>query len=68
MVLVWLVELEAAVNKLAPDQYELFYLIYGEHLDCPEVCARYGITADVFHARKSRLLKRLRRLLQGDES
>lgn len=64
----WLVDLKGAVERLLPEQHELFNLIYGEHLDCPEVCARLGITPDVFHARKSRLLKRLRRLLQGDET
>ncbi len=62
----WSIDLKSAVEKLPEDAHTLFDLLYVEHCDTDEVCARLAISSDVFHARKSRLLKRLGRLLQGD--
>ena len=59
-------DLERAVERLSASDRSLFHMIYVEQAEQAECCARLGIHDNTFQARKSRLLKRLRRL--HDES
>lgn len=59
------IDLERVVAALSFAEQELFRLLYVEQLGSEECCARLGISADALQQRKTRLLKRLRQLLEG---
>ena len=59
-------DLERVVAALSPQDQALFRLLYVEQREGPAICERLGdITVDTFQQRKTRLLKRLRQLLEG---
>jgi len=55
-------DLERAVETLSASDRSLFQMIYVEQAEQAECCVRLGIHDNTFQARKSRLLKRLRRI------
>jgi DNA-directed RNA polymerase specialized sigma24 family protein len=59
-------DLVRACAALSLSDRELFDLLYVKQLETGQTCAHLGITSDVLHARKSRLLKRLKSFLAGD--
>ena len=62
------IDLERAVEALSESDRSLFTMIYIEQEDQAACCARLGIAVNTFQARKSRLVKRLRRLQDDSES
>lgn len=64
--LVRVIDLEEAVRSLSAVDQALFHRIYVEQQEPAEICAELGIADGAFQARKSRLLKRLRKYLDGD--
>lgn len=65
---VHMLDLERAIAKLAADDRTLFRLMYTVHLGVAGICADLGITEDTLYKRKSRLMARLRTLLDGSDS
>jgi len=62
-----IMDLERAVRSLSESDRSLFSMIYVEQEEQAVCCARLGIAENTFQARKSRLIKRLRRLQsEGD--
>lgn len=62
-----IIDLERAVEALSESDRSLFSMIYVEQEEQAACCARLGIAENTFQARKSRLVKRLRRLhSEGD--
>ncbi|MCB9569098.1 MAG: sigma-70 family RNA polymerase sigma factor [Myxococcales bacterium] len=57
------IDLERAVEALSEGDRALFSMIYVEQREQTECCAHLGISENTFQARKSRLLRRLRGLL-----
>lgn len=55
-------DLERALGTLSASDRSLFALIYVEQAEQAECCARLEIEINAFQARKSRLLRRLRRV------
>lgn len=60
-------DLQKAHALLSPRDQELFDLLYVAQLEPEEICRRRGAQRNALDAQKSRLLKRLLRLLRGDE-
>lgn len=60
-------DLERALAALKPELRRLFAMIYVRRLAPATICDLEGIALNAFEARKSRLLKRLRALLEDDE-
>lgn len=60
-------DLERALAALKPELRRLFAMIYVRKLAPASICGLEGIALNAFEARKSRLLKRLRALLEDDE-
>ncbi|MFY0535886.1 RNA polymerase sigma factor [Nannocystis pusilla] len=63
----WRLDFDAALDKLPADAYELFVLLYVQQLEIKAICERLGLDVDAVYARKSRLIKRLRKLLTGED-
>ncbi len=61
-------DLERALETLSASDRSLFALIYIEQAEQAECCTRLGIQINTFQARKSRLLRRLRRLHEDSEA
>jgi len=61
-------DLERAIDALAPADQALLAMIYVEEKEQAECCAALGVGENAFQARKSRLLKRLRAILASDEA
>lgn len=59
---VW--DLEHALSHLPQDERTFFDLCFVKQLDKSEICRRLGITPGAFDQRKSRLLAKLRTLLE----
>ncbi len=62
------IDLERAVEALSESDRSLFSMIYVEQEEQAACCARLGIAVNTFQARKSRLVKRLRRLQDDGEN
>ena len=63
--LVRVIDLEDAVRALSAVDQALFRLLYVDQREPAEICTELGIADGAFLARKSRLLKRLRKYLDG---
>lgn len=59
-------DLANAYDALSPSDRELFDMLYVQQLEPIAICERQSISSEALHARKSRLLKRLKRFLAGD--
>lgn len=61
------VDLERAVDRLSPEERDLFIMVYVEELSTAECCRRLRLTEEnTLHARTSRLRKALRQLVSAD--
>jgi len=68
LLLTRIIDLERAVESLSESDRSLFSMIYVEQEEQAACCARLGIAENAFQARKSRLVKRLRRLQSEDDA
>lgn len=59
--------MDEGVKHLTPDEQELFRLRFCEQLEPDEICRRLGIEKDAYYQRLSRLIRKLRDLLNGEE-
>lgn len=61
------VKLRKAMRQLTPAQLDLIYSIFGEMRTCADIAREQGVTKQAVGNRKNKILKRLKKLMEGSQ-